>query len=155
ASPTITTPAMTMAGVILGTAAYMSPEQAKGRPGDKRSDIWAFGCGFYEMLVGERLFTGDARPETTARARQAAQRWERVSASARPVLRACLERDPRKRLRDIGDVWRLLGDESASARGPSADGSVSWTSWPAMSFLVMLAMLAGVALGGWLRPRDE
>src|SRR5207245_6471270 len=66
ASPTITTPAMTQIGVVLGTAAYMSPEQAKGRPADKRSDLWAFGCVLYEMLTGRRAFEGEDVPETLA-----------------------------------------------------------------------------------------
>jgi serine/threonine protein kinase len=65
-SPTITTPAMTQAGVFLGTAAYMSPEQAKGRPADKRSDVWAFGCVLYEMLTGKRAFEGDDVADTLA-----------------------------------------------------------------------------------------
>ena len=66
-SPTITTPAMTQAGLILGTAAYMSPEQAKGRLADKRSDVWAFGCVLYEMLTGRRVFEGDDVSDTLAR----------------------------------------------------------------------------------------
>ena len=66
-APTITTPAMTQAGMILGTAAYMSPEQARGKPVDKRADIWAFGCVLYEMLTGKRTFAGDGVPETLAR----------------------------------------------------------------------------------------
>src|SRR5262249_47000226 len=65
-SPTITSPAMTQAGVILGTAAYMSPEQAKGRPADKRSDIWAFGCVLYEMFTGEQLFRGETVSDVLA-----------------------------------------------------------------------------------------
>jgi serine/threonine protein kinase len=65
-SPTITTPAMTAAGMILGTAAYMAPEQAKGKPADKRSDMWAFGCVLYEMLTGERAFEGEDVAETLA-----------------------------------------------------------------------------------------
>jgi serine/threonine protein kinase len=65
-SPTITTPAMTQVGLILGTAAYMSPEQAKGRPADKRSDVWAFGCVLFEMLTGRRAFAGDDVSETLA-----------------------------------------------------------------------------------------
>jgi serine/threonine protein kinase len=65
-SPTITTPAMTQLGMILGTAAYMSPEQAKGRPADKRSDVWAFGCVLYEMLTGKRAFEGEDVGDTLA-----------------------------------------------------------------------------------------
>jgi len=74
-SPTITTPAMTQAGVILGTAAYMAPEQAKGRPADKRSDVWAFGCVLYEMLTGARAFAGDDVSDTLAAVLRAEPDW--------------------------------------------------------------------------------
>src|SRR5262249_41485906 len=77
-SPTITTPAMTAAGMILGTAAYMSPEQAKGRPADKRSDIWAFGCVLYEMLTGERAFNGEDVTETLAAIIKDTPDWNRL-----------------------------------------------------------------------------
>src|SRR5499425_1725535 len=75
-SPTITTPAMTQAGMILGTAAYMSPEQAKGKPADKRSDIWAFGCVFYEMLTGHRAFDGEDMAEVLGAVVRLEPNWE-------------------------------------------------------------------------------
>src|SRR5262249_39948884 len=78
ASPTITTPAMTMAGGILGTAAYMSPEQAKGRAADKRSDIWAFGCVLYEMLTGRRAFDGDDVSDTLAAVLRGEPDWSAI-----------------------------------------------------------------------------
>ena len=105
-SPTITTPALTMAGVVLGTAAYMSPEQAKGRPAEKRSDIWAFGCVLYEMLTGERAFDGEDIAETMAAVLRATPDWSKLPSgtpqSIRRLLRRCLEKDRKERLPHIG-----------------------------------------------------
>src|SRR5262245_52459496 len=104
-SPTITTPAMTQLGVILGTAAYMSPEQAKGRAADKRSDIWAFGCVLYEMLTGTRAFDGDDATEVLAAVIRGEPDWSALPADVpghiRLLLRRCLEKDHAKRVSDI------------------------------------------------------
>src|SRR5262249_4257257 len=101
-SPTITTPAMTQMGLILGTAAYMSPEQAKGRPADKRSDIWAFGCVLFEMLTGSRPFPGDEVSDTLAQIILKEPNWSVLPSSVPPaihrVLRRCLAKDPATRL---------------------------------------------------------
>ena len=117
-SPTITTPAMTQAGVILGTAAYMSPEQARGKVVDKRSDIWAFGCVVYEMLTGRRAFDGNDVMETLAAVLTKEPDWKAlpsgVTATIRRLLHRCLEKDPRKRLHDIADA-RLEIDELLAA----------------------------------------
>ena len=113
-SPTITSPAMTQAGVILGTAAYMSPEQARGKPVDRRTDIWAFGCVLYEMLTGRRAFEGDDVTETLAAIVKTDPDLTRAPESLRRVLANCLDKNPKTRLRDIGDVWRL--QESPSPR---------------------------------------
>ena len=103
-SPTITTPAMTAAGMILGTAAYMSPEQAKGKPADKRSDVWAFGCVLYEMLTGTRAFHGEDVAETLAEVIKGTPDWARVPVSVpesiRTLLRRCLEKERRYRIAD-------------------------------------------------------
>ena len=112
-SPTITSPAlMTAAGMILGTAAYMSPEQAKGRPVDRRCDVWAFGAVLFEMLTGTRAFEGDGVSETLARVIEREPAWNRLPATVSPALRTylkrCLEKDPRQRIRDIGDVRLAL-----------------------------------------------
>ena len=112
ASPTITTPAMTRMGVILGTAAYMSPEQARGRAADKRSDIWAFGCVLYEMLTGERLFRGETITDVLAAVVNSEPDWSRVPLRTRRLLRSCLEKEPRRRLQAISDAWLVL-DETA------------------------------------------
>src|SRR5262249_29453160 len=98
-SPTITTPAqMTGVGVLLGTAAYMSPEQAKGRPADKRSDVWAFGAVLYEMLARRRAFPSDELAETLAVVITMAPDWAALPRQTPPsierLLRRCLEKDP-------------------------------------------------------------
>src|SRR5204863_4366708 len=101
-SPTITTPAMTQAGMILGTAAYMSPEQAKGRPVDRRADIWAFGAVLFEMLTGKRAFEDEDVSDTLAAVLRAEPDWNALPAEAavpvRTLLRGCLEKDPRQRM---------------------------------------------------------
>src|SRR5262249_26056966 len=96
-SPTITTPAMTRMGVILGTAAYMSPEQPRGRATDKRSDVWAFGCVLYEMLTGTRAFDGEDATEVVAAIVRGEPDWSALPADVpdhiRLLLRRCLEKD--------------------------------------------------------------
>src|ERR687888_502223 len=104
-SPTITTPAMTQLGMILGTAAYMSPEQAKGKPADKRSDIWAFGCVLYEMLTGKRAFEGEDVSDTLAAVLRAEPDWSALPndlpSSITALIRHCLQKDRQRRIRDI------------------------------------------------------
>ena len=112
-SPTMTSPAlMTGAGVILGTAAYMAPEQARGRAVDKRADIWAFGCVLYEMLTGQRPFDGEDVAAVLAGVIKSDPDWTLlpadVPASVRTVLERCLQKDPKQRLRDVGDVRLVL-----------------------------------------------
>jgi Tol biopolymer transport system component len=113
-SPTLTTPAMTQAGVILGTAAYMSPEQARGQRVDKRTDVWSFGCVVYEMLTGRAAFSGETVPDliamVLAREPDLTALPPATPASVRRLLRRCVEKDVRRRLRDIGDA-RLELDE--------------------------------------------
>jgi eukaryotic-like serine/threonine-protein kinase len=114
-SPTLTTPAMTEAGIILGTAAYMSPEQAKGQPVDQRADVWAFACVLYEMLTGRRAFPGNGVTETLAAILERDVDWSRLPASTpagvRTLLRRALAKDPRRRLHHIADA-RLELDEA-------------------------------------------
>jgi serine/threonine protein kinase len=103
-SPTITAQ-MTEPGVILGTAAYMSPEQARGRSADKRSDIWAFGCVLYECLTGKRTFQGETVTDTLAQVLKGEPDWDALPANTPPnirtLLRRCLQKNPKNRLRDI------------------------------------------------------
>ena len=121
ASPTITTPAMTGAGIILGTAAYMSPEQAKGRTADKRSDVWAFGCVLFEMLTGARAFEGEDVSETLATVLKDEPAWHRLPAetpdSIRRLLRRCQQKDRKDRLRDIGDARAIRRADRCKRRG--------------------------------------
>jgi serine/threonine-protein kinase len=112
-SPTLISPAATRLGVILGTAAYMSPEQARGKIVDKRADVWAFGCVLYEMLVGTRPFDGDDVSQTMARVIEREPDWDaldRVAPSVVRIVRRCLQKDVHQRLRDIGDVRLELLD---------------------------------------------
>ena len=119
-SPTITSPAMTRMGVIMGTAAYMSPEQARGKTVDKRSDIWAFGCVLYEMLTGRRAFEGEDISDTLANVLKIDPNWQalpaEVPAAIRALLRRCLDKDRRTRVADISTALFVL-DEAAGLRG--------------------------------------
>src|SRR6266704_1050499 len=128
--PTLTVQQATRAGVILGTAAYMSPEQARGMTVDKRTDIWAFGVVLYEMLTGRRLFHGESMTDTLAAVLTKEPEWNQVPEKARPLLRSCLEKDPKRRLRDVGDAWRLLEDAplqiAARSRSPWAAVAGAW-----------------------------
>jgi eukaryotic-like serine/threonine-protein kinase len=121
-SPTITSPVMTGVGVLLGTAAYMSPEQARGKAVDKRADIWAFGCVLYEMLAGSRAFAGSDTTETIAAIIRSEPEWSRLPAGTphdiRRALRRCLNKDPTRRLADIRDV--RLDIEEARGTAPEA-----------------------------------
>ena len=112
-APTLTSP-MTGAQVILGTAAYMSPEQARGKPVDRRADIWAFGCMLYECLTGKRAFEGETASDTIAKILEREPDWTALSSTIpvrlRELLRRCLEKDARRRLRDIGDARIELED---------------------------------------------
>src|SRR5262249_58571029 len=109
----------TMGGAIIGTAAYMSPEQARGKPVDKRTDIWAFGCVLYEMLTARRAFGGDEVAGTLAKVLESQPDWRALGAAVPPrvrdVLRRCLEKDPRHRLRDIGDALPELQDAATAS----------------------------------------
>src|SRR5262245_47188622 len=112
-SPTITSPAlMTGVGVLLGTAAYMSPEQARGKPADKRSDIWAFGCVLYEMLTGQRAFAGEDVTETLAAVVKSEPQWDTLpidlSPSVRAFLRRSLQKNAKQRLHDMADMRLAL-----------------------------------------------
>ncbi|MGH9410559.1 MAG: protein kinase domain-containing protein [Vicinamibacterales bacterium] len=122
-SPTITSPARTETGVILGTAAYMSPEQARGKVVDRRADIWAFGCVVYELLSSRRAFPGDHTADVLASVLKGDAHWEALPsdlpAPLRRLLRRCLEKDPKKRLSAIGDA-RLELDEAASGQSDSS-----------------------------------
>jgi Tol biopolymer transport system component len=125
-SPTFTV-AGTLAGVIVGTAAYMAPEQARGKVVDKRADIWAFGCVLYEMLTGRQPFAGDTVTDILAAVVQRDPDWTELPAATpavvRDVLRQCLEKDPKRRLRDVGDARLDLDGAPQSAAGAPGAGS--------------------------------
>ncbi len=137
-APTLQSPitgALTAANVILGTAAYMSPEQARGKPIDKRTDIWSFGVMLWEMLSGQRLFDGETISDTLAAVLRQEPDWEALPTDTPPrirrLVRRCLERDPKERLRDIGDARIAISEVlsgAAEADEPSAVGAAPATA---------------------------
>jgi hypothetical protein len=147
-SPTLTMGA-TEAGMILGTAAYMSPEQAKGKNVDKRADIWAFGVVLYELLSGTRPFHGDDVGDVLASVIKDQPALDKVPAQARPLIESCLEKDPKKRLRDIGDAHCLLNRDSHGAGAASAGLSAPlWSRFHLIPWgVTALLLITAVALG--------
>ena len=162
-SPTLTA-APTQMGVIMGTAAYMAPEQAKGRPVDKRADIWAFGCVLFEMLTGTRVFAAGDVSDTLAFVLTKDIDWAMLPAempvALRDLLRRCLERDPKHRLRDIGDARFELEDRQASLMSEPTERVVATVPqlqlWqrpvPAVIVVLLVAVITGLAVWSLVRP---
>jgi serine/threonine protein kinase len=146
-SPTITTPAVTQMGVILGTAAYMSPEQAKGRQADKRSDIWAFGCVLYETLTGTRPFQGDDVSETLASVLKSEPDWTKLPASVPPLVRLatqrCLQKNRADRIADVSGVLFAISNQSLAAASEQEWAIPSRPRRPGLPILVT-AVVSGV-----------
>ena len=149
-SPTITSPAMTQAGMILGTVAYMSPEQARGQSVDKRTDIWAFACVVYEMLTGRAAFRGDTTSDTIAKVLEREPEWGSLPpdlpAAIRTVLRRCLQKETRRRLHDIADARIELEEGSASPTPAAVRTTTSGNRylWWAVALAMTLATLWAV-----------
>ena len=136
-SPTYGNPT-SLEGMILGTAAYMSPEQARGKPVDKRADIWSFGVILYESLTGRPLFQRETMSDTLAAVLKEEPDWNRIPVKVQPLLRHCLEKDAQLRLRDIGDMHLLLETTSVPLQTHR-----SWLAWGAMAvFVVAFAALS-------------
>jgi eukaryotic-like serine/threonine-protein kinase len=167
-SPTLTTPAMmTGVGVILGTAAYMAPEQAKGRAADKRCDVWAFGCVLYEMLTARRAFDGEDMTDTIAAVVRGEPDWSAlpadVPASIVTLIKRCLEKDRKARVSDIG-VARFLMTETLPAPVASTHAAAPFASstprplWRRAVPLAATAIVAGAVVAGaaWMfRPQTH
>jgi len=163
ASPTITSPAMTAAGMILGTAAYMSPEQARGKTVDKRADIWAFGCVLYEVLAGRPAFGGETVTDVIANVVRADPAWDALPRETprriRDLLRRCLQKEAAKRLRDIGDARLELDevlrgtDAVEETRREHADGRADRVDRRTMLLASGGALMVGALIAGtitWL-----
>jgi len=152
----------TRTGIILGTAAYMSPEQARGKPVDKRTDIWAFGCGFYEMLAGKKAFRGETVSDTLAAVLKESPDWSALPPETPPMLRAllqrCLRRDPSRRLHDIADA-RIEIEEIREAPGgvlplhlaPTGNARV----WGRLAPWAVAVAAVIVAAWGWTHGSGE
>jgi eukaryotic-like serine/threonine-protein kinase len=144
-SPTLTI-GMTEAGMILGTASYMAPEQARGKETvDKRADIWAFGVVLYELITGQRLFKGEDVGHTLAAVIMQDPDLSGVPAQVLPLLKRCLEKDPKKRLRDIGDMELLLSHDSGGAEPVASTAPLPerfGKLWPVAAGLLALTAAA-------------
>src|SRR6185436_18825895 len=159
-SPTKACASPTQAGVILGTAAYMSPEQAKGQVADRRSDVWAFGCVFYEMLTGRRAFAGDGLSDTLAAVLRGDPDWSalpnEVPSGVRTLIQRCLARDSKARVPEIAAARFLLDDAvapvgAASGASPTTGGAPTRERvWMAVA---LLSAVITSSVGGWLLLR--
>ena len=155
ASPTMTY-AATGAGVILGTAAYMSPEQARGKSVDKRTDIWSFGCVQFECLAGQQCFAGETVSDLIARILQVEPEWDALPAKTptrvRALLKRCLDKDAKRRLRDIGDA-RIEIEDVIAQRTSSSSMAAGSTAHPRQRRGVQLAMVIAAAVVGVVATR--
>ena len=161
-SPTFTSPAaMTQAGMILGTAAYMSPEQAKGRLADKRSDVWSFGCVLYEMLTGRTAFPGEDVLDTLTAVMRSEPDWSALPpgtpAHLRTLLERCLKKDRKDRVADIAVAQFLLSEQSASGDTgtvgpPAAPPPPRWRLAAGAAAIALVALAVGGAVGWQFAP---
>ena len=150
----------TREGILLGTAAYMSPEQARGQTVDKRTDIWAFGCVLYELLTGRVAFAGETIPDTLAAILEREPDWDAVprstSTQVQRLLRRCLAKDSRQRLRDVGDARLYLDEVTGDAGAGRPTQRPAQTSRSIRKWAVIGVTAAAVAAGGaitWMLPR--
>jgi len=134
-SPTL---GATGVGLIVGTAAYMAPEQARGKDVDRRADIWAFGAVLYEMVTGRRAFDGEDASTILAAVIKTEPQWDGVPLQVRRLIEKCLQKDPARRLRDIGDSWDLLQEPHAPRSAPTSSGRIGWIA--AIAFAVAAAV---------------
>jgi hypothetical protein len=170
-SPTLSI-ASTQAGVILGTAAYMSPEQAKGKSVDRRTDIWAFGCVLYEMLTGRHAFEGETVTDTLAAVVRAEPEWDAVSTTTplaiQRLMHRCLTKDPKQRLRDIGEARIAIEETMSGSPAPLAtlspgeggpQGRVRVASAPPwrrmLPWLVATSLMLAVGIAAGWRARAQ
>jgi serine/threonine protein kinase len=153
-----------MPGTLLGTPAYMSPEQVKGKDADPKSDIWAYGCVFYEMLTGTAAFGGETAGDVLAAVLRGEPDWSRLPGDTpegiRRLMRRCLKKDPKERIQDIGDA-RIEIDEVQTApalaehsRRPAPPAwQREWRAW--ILFLVLVGLIAMITVTRALRPAPE
>jgi eukaryotic-like serine/threonine-protein kinase len=161
-SPTISRLA-TQAGVLLGTAAFMSPEQAKGKPVDRRADIWAFGCVLYEMLTGKMAFTGETVTDTLAAVIRAEPDWSQLPAGmpvrVRVLLQRCLQKDPKQRLQAIGDARISIDEVLAGAPDPTSGAAAAPVLAPlwrrALPWALFAATLVSFAALAFVHFREK
>ena len=154
---TVASPSMTRAGVLLGTPGYMSPEQAKGRPTDTRTDIWAFGAVLFEMLSGERAFKGDEWADTLAAVLRSDPDWGVLPAdtpdAVRRLLRRCLQKDPKQRLQHIGDARLELNDVETIVPRVPAVAPGRQRVWSFLAATAVVGTVSG-ATAWMLAPRS-
>jgi serine/threonine-protein kinase len=154
-SPTITSPAMTQMGIILGTAAYMSPEQARGLVVDRRSDIWAFGCVMYEMVVGHQAFEGEDVSDTLATVLKSEPDWKaipsNVPSAVRTLVENCLRKDRRERIRNISTAFFILNQAHAAGSDAPVRRPLVRSGWKQTIFIIASVIIGATGTGIVLR----